>query len=96
MSVSRLLALFSRLFNKVVDVSLPKNPRIKATHFAILVVGVPRNGVPKKTTPTVDFKRFAYFVESREALAIACDYAHYQKESNGLTRSDTIKAGSPT
>lgn len=82
MRVSRLDALSLRLYIKLVDDSLPMNPRIMATQSAILAVDVPRNGVPKKTTPAVDLSRYAYFIRSREALSNACSMAIVSKETS--------------
>lgn len=80
MRVSRLLAFSWRLCKRALDVSLPMNPRIKATQSAMLAVVVPRSGVPKKTTPMVDLKRYSYFILSREALSNACSMAVVSRE----------------
>lgn len=62
MRLSRLLASFLRFCRRLLDVSLPISPRIKATHSAMLAVAVPRNGVPKKITPVVELRRYPYLV----------------------------------
>lgn len=56
------------------------NPRINATHCAMLAVLVPRNGVPKKTTPVVDFSKYSYS-RSRDALSSAYSMALVSKET---------------